>query len=311
MTVVPERIYPESIEPSSDPDKDTLKTNFVTDEAEWGFGIKAYQDQITVTGSGTQTLRLTYQPIPNSEHLYWNGNYQPGSEWSRDEWTVTIPDSGSVIESGDILVMEYLYEDPTPRPVIPATMTLVGYTDIGNNATSVDLPAGTMEGDVLLLAMATGGFSSLPTCSDSRITVSNVDAGQHYYTGFGISTSSASPIAVSSSDGEHNGHIVLAAYRVTGSIDTPVLSNGGATFAPTMPGGSPGKGLMVVASGSASGFSGSSAGTPQGSWVKDHVGVGSSVASAVWSSPSGVPAISTSPAGLASWRAIVIGVSDL
>jgi hypothetical protein len=78
--------------------------------------VKFMQDQLTVTAAGDQILTLTYRPITNSEHLYWDGDYQPGSEWARDAWDVTIPDPTGVIEIGDTLVMEYAYKDPTTKP---------------------------------------------------------------------------------------------------------------------------------------------------------------------------------------------------
>ena len=69
-----------------------------------------YEDSLTVTATGVQTLNLTYEPRPHSEHLYWNGVYQPGSEWSRVGQVVTVPDSPTgAVEVGDQLVMEYAY----------------------------------------------------------------------------------------------------------------------------------------------------------------------------------------------------------
>jgi len=69
-----------------------------------------YEDSLTVTATGVQTLNLTYEPKPHSEHLYWNGVYQPGSEWTRVGQVVTVPDSPTgAVEVGDQLVMEYAY----------------------------------------------------------------------------------------------------------------------------------------------------------------------------------------------------------
>lgn len=75
-----------------------------------GGNVKAWQDMLTVAVTGVQTLTLTYLPIPDSEHLYWNGAYQPGSEWSRTNWDVLISDAPTgLITVGDQFVMEYLH----------------------------------------------------------------------------------------------------------------------------------------------------------------------------------------------------------
>lgn len=80
--------------------------------------VKAYQDSLTVTALGDQTLRLTYRPLPDtSVHLYWNGVFQPDDQWTRDGWAMTIPDGSGYIEVGDELVAKYLYTDPTTNPI--------------------------------------------------------------------------------------------------------------------------------------------------------------------------------------------------
>lgn len=86
--------------------------------------VKAMQDALTITAAGDQTLHLTYVPMTNSEHLYWNGVYQPGSQWERDKWTVSIADGEGYFAIGDELVMEYLYTDPTKAPPPDDELTL-------------------------------------------------------------------------------------------------------------------------------------------------------------------------------------------
>jgi hypothetical protein len=117
--------------------------------------LRAFQDQWSATGPGAQSLRLTYQPVLNSEHLYWNGVYQPASEWSRSSWDVTIPDATSVLEAGDQLVMEYLYTDDALRPVVPASLSYVG-TAPHSGASFTNLPSGTLLGDLWVLTAHTG-----------------------------------------------------------------------------------------------------------------------------------------------------------
>ena len=75
-------------------------------------GTLFYQDAFTVGGPGTQDFNLTYIPIPNSEHLYWNGLYQSqGSVWSRAERVVTVADADDYLAAGDVVTVEYAYRD--------------------------------------------------------------------------------------------------------------------------------------------------------------------------------------------------------
>lgn len=74
-----------------------------------GLGTKFWQDTLTVTETGDQTINLTHLPEPNSEHAYWNGLYQPSSQWSRTGQVLTISDSDSMFKVGDVLTVEYAY----------------------------------------------------------------------------------------------------------------------------------------------------------------------------------------------------------
>lgn len=77
--------------------------------------VKFHQDSMEVAAPGGQTLVLTHEPITNSEHLYWNGLYQPGSEWTRHHaTTVDIADGAGLLEVGDELVMEYAWVPVNP-----------------------------------------------------------------------------------------------------------------------------------------------------------------------------------------------------
>ena len=82
-------------------------------------GTLFYEDSLTVAATGVQTLNLTYEPIPHSEHLYWNGLYQPGSEWTRVAQVVTCADSPTgAVAVGDNLTMEYAYRKGIYAPPI-------------------------------------------------------------------------------------------------------------------------------------------------------------------------------------------------
>lgn len=202
--------------------------------------VKAYEDTVVLDGSGDATLLLTYQPDPlHSEHLYWNGQYQDGDQWSRDKWTVTIPDPTTVFKSGDRLTMEYLYRDPSLRAVTPATLLYRGTTSSDNSdpdhETEFDLPDGTEVGDVLVLTMFKGtGFGSgdiIPV--DSRMVDSfgpfEFGVGgawpEKYVAGYAIATT-LDPFRVQQSSGDANVRSFLSAYKVTGTVGAAVFRHG-------------------------------------------------------------------------------------
>lgn len=88
-------------------------------------GVQFMQDSTTVTEVGDQIVELTHVPITNSEHLYWNGLYQPGTEWTRDGQTVSVPDPGEVCAVDDVLTVEYAYREAGVAPSgssVPVTL---------------------------------------------------------------------------------------------------------------------------------------------------------------------------------------------
>lgn len=78
-------------------------------EADLTPSVEFMQDGKTVTDAGQQDLTLTYVPIKESEHVYWNGTYQPASEWTRDGVFVTVLDPAGMILPGDEVVVEYAH----------------------------------------------------------------------------------------------------------------------------------------------------------------------------------------------------------
>lgn len=95
-----------------------------------------WQDEHTVVHPGTQTMFLTYEPLDESEHLYWNGLYQRGSEWSREDQTVTIPDTTGLIQAGDVITVEYAYQtgiDDAPDDGFDPTLVGVDIVDPWDN----------------------------------------------------------------------------------------------------------------------------------------------------------------------------------
>lgn len=127
--------------------------------------LEFWQDTHTVTTPGTQSIQLTYEPEQESEHLYWNGLYQPASEWTRLDQTITVPDPDGYLEVGDELVVEYAYyhadvtAGPALGPDVPgliawysadqaaaefgATGTMTAWTDLSGNGNHATAQGGT------------------------------------------------------------------------------------------------------------------------------------------------------------------------
>lgn len=125
----------QAIEFEEDEDGELVATNVSGSSPSAGRVKGKALDSVTVVAPGDQTLRLTYRPIPETEHLRWNGAAQDFDDFTRDQWTVTIPDPDNVIEVGDVLTMQYLYTDPTKNPiecrqiVFPPTSVIVTHGD--------------------------------------------------------------------------------------------------------------------------------------------------------------------------------------
>lgn len=274
--------------------------------------VQGYQDGHVAASASDLSFFLTYRPLPGSTiHFYWNGIEQEDDAWSLDGWTFTVNDPDGLAEADDRFYVKYLYTDPTLRPPITGSVTLVGTQTLQNNLglTSADLPAGTQTGDILLLSITSGGIvGTNPTSSDPRMTVQNDDPANHLFTAFGLEDGSGDPVTFSVSDTEYNGQIVLAVYRPTGVV-SHVESNGTTTLAPDLPAGVSAA-LMVTAQASDSTDAGGVVSSPQGAWVKDVDGHRNSTLCSAWSSDSAPSAMSVSPTGLTAWRAIVVGLAD-
>jgi len=76
------------------------------------------QDGVVVESSGAVVVQLTHRPMLNSEHVYWNGVYQPGIVWSRDGFVLTVPDDDGLFEIGDRVDVEYAWIDPERNDAI-------------------------------------------------------------------------------------------------------------------------------------------------------------------------------------------------
>lgn len=77
-----------------------------------GGETKFWNDSTTViTAGGDQEITLTFLPISQSEHVYWNGIYQAAPEWTRAGQVITLPDPDGVFEADDRITVEYAYLD--------------------------------------------------------------------------------------------------------------------------------------------------------------------------------------------------------
>lgn len=195
-----------------------------------GTGANFYEDSIVVTGTGNQIVPLTYVPIDDSLHLYWEGIFQQEDNWTRDYKDVTVSDPDLYIEVGDYLECKYAYLDAEqlePAPV-PASILLVGSTvvlspGINTTTTALPLPAGTQAGDLLVVSLSCAQFSDLPTCLDSRMIethnlVASVGNAKGGLVGYGFEDGSGTDVTVHVTAAANNRQSIVTAYRITGAI---------------------------------------------------------------------------------------------
>ena len=123
-----------------------------------------FNDSKILEDSSDGSIRLTHVPMEMSEHVYWNGLYQPQSEWSRIGKSVTLLDPETILTAGDEITVEYAYH---PQKSIPVQPLLIGVdSQSGGNTHTLTPPAGAQVGDLFVIAAS---FGSTVACSDSRI----------------------------------------------------------------------------------------------------------------------------------------------
>lgn len=211
------------------------------------------------------------------------------------------PDTGPLIE----------WRTPGPPEPTPATANHIGDTLLATGAgqTEIDLPAGVEPGDLLVLAMGTGGLAgSVPGCDDPRmvdvVVYPAVGLNAHQLVAYGFADDTLDPLSISLVDGENNGGAALSAYRITGVIST-IVAHGNDTGAdditcePAIPDGAT---LAVLA------LTGQIADheNPDG-WTVDAEQHGSSMYATTWHSDS-PPTVETFAHGW--WLALTIGLAD-
>lgn len=148
---------------------------------EWG-------DRMAVVAVGTQSFRLTYEPVEESLFLYWHPDgkapiKQTNEHWSLDGQIVTILDPGGDIQPGDMFSAQYQYE---PTEIVDGPLTLIGTGQLYANNPTLALPPGTQVGDFIVITTITG------TVSDPRVSLladHNGTGLAHFYSYAGTITS--------------------------------------------------------------------------------------------------------------------------
>lgn len=179
---------------------------------------------------------LTHVPKAGSEQVFYNGTPLQRGDWTRTDTVLTIPGE-TWFRSGKVAWVDYAYNyyDEGPAKVLPS---LIGYTLINGNHSSIAVPAGTNFGDRLVLVLAARDSVG---CSDPRFDAGYHDSQRGVWAG--ISDGSGIPVAITldstASDGGVDCVGVLAAF--TGSpmdLTADAGSSGvAAPFTPTDPAG--------------------------------------------------------------------------
>jgi hypothetical protein len=190
--------------------------------------VRFWQDYATATGNVDTTIKLTYRPIPDTAvKVSGPGPGLHRDEWDfTDPWTIVVPAQG--FHAGDVFEAHYAYTDPTTRPVVPATLTLVGYTTATSTPSgTIALPAGTLAGDLLTIVAADYLPGSAPSTSDARITtqhsqvnstgIGSSPTGSGVLAAYGIADGSGSAVDLHMSG---DAAAILAVFRWTGAISS-------------------------------------------------------------------------------------------
>jgi hypothetical protein len=115
--------------------------------------VRFFQDtrEVAYGGYDSYKVPLTYVPVADSEHVYWNGMYQEDARWDRSGVVVTVPDTDRRIKGGDRLTVEYAHRDLPGTPEFnPITFIRCGGVAMYGGTSA--LPAGTQIGDTIIVA---------------------------------------------------------------------------------------------------------------------------------------------------------------
>lgn len=154
-----------------------------------------YTDTATATGPGDLAVTLTYVPIDESVHVYWNGIYQPPNTWAYVEGILTLGDPDGYLEADDEVWVSYAHKGVTPvypDPPSPPEINFIGVSSQGNALTTIALPAGTELGDAFFLYSVASGTNGY---TDPRIVAHAIN-GAGAVVAYGYEDGSGDPIAV-------------------------------------------------------------------------------------------------------------------
>jgi len=190
--------------------------------------VRWWQDYATATGNVDTTIKLTYRPVPDTAvKVSWGGVGLHRNEWDfTDPWTIVVTAQG--FHSGDVFEAHYAYTDPTPRPVIPASLSLVGYTIATSTPSgTIALPTGTLAGHLLAVVASNYLPGTAPSTSDARIThqqsqvnstgIGSSPSGSGVLAAFGIEDGSGMALDLHMSG---DAAAILAVFEWTGATDS-------------------------------------------------------------------------------------------
>jgi hypothetical protein len=147
--------------------------------------------------------------------------------------------------TGDGPLVEWRTAGGAGTPTTP-TVELVGVTDAtpdpGIEVTSIDLPVGTVAGDLILVGLFAGAFNNPITCDDPRIvgTAFRQDSSHSYskaaFVGWGVADADLDPVSCFVHAGAGDLVAYVAVYRTVGDPGSATISQAGfQTTAPCIP----------------------------------------------------------------------------
>jgi len=159
-----------------------------------GSDIRFSADGVTCSGPGTVEIVLSYVPTTTyvSEHVYWNGVWLDPSQWIKvDGGLIYVNDADGMFEADDEVWCEYAHYDEVYVPPNPEIM-FIGTTVQDDSLTSIALPLGTQEGDLIVVpSIAWGSVSS----SDPRL-IGDSGLGSPDFIKWGYEDGSGDPISI-------------------------------------------------------------------------------------------------------------------
>jgi hypothetical protein len=209
-------------------------------------------DQGTCVGPSTNiTIRLSHVPEDGSEQVFYNGTPLKRGDWSRTDTALTIPGE-PWFRAGRVAWVDYAYyEDEVD--LTAAAFVAVSY--VTGDSTSIALPTGTADGDMLVLVMC-ARVTAMPT--DSRFGAGFTDTcGGFGAAGVWVGTAdgSGSPVSISMvsagvGDAADGAAVLMAIsgdpLALTADQSSTTSPSGTSPFTPATPAGAPFLGIAAL-----------------------------------------------------------------